>query len=50
MVKNKFGGNRHKKMASKDVKMVHTRKQDLLKKKVKYMPKYLKCMAVVMHY
>ena len=31
MVKNKFGGNRHKKMASKDVKMVHTRKTRYIK-------------------
>ena len=31
MVKNKFGGNRHKKMASKDVKMVHTRKTRFVK-------------------
>ena len=48
MVKNKFGGNRHKKMASKDVKMVHTRKQDLLEEGEIYaVPKMV---AVVMHY
>tara|TARA_B100001559_G_scaffold260036_1_gene224781 strand:+ start:435 stop:980 length:546 start_codon:yes stop_codon:yes gene_type:complete len=31
MVKNKFGGNRHKKMASKDAKVVHTRKTRFVK-------------------
>tara|TARA_A100001011_G_scaffold399833_1_gene510443 strand:+ start:734 stop:1255 length:522 start_codon:yes stop_codon:yes gene_type:complete len=33
MVKNKFGGNRHKKMASKDTKVVHTRKTRFVKEK-----------------
>tara|TARA_B100001093_G_scaffold513016_1_gene584056 strand:- start:1685 stop:2245 length:561 start_codon:yes stop_codon:yes gene_type:complete len=31
MVKNKFGGNRHKKMASKDAKLVHSRKTRFVK-------------------
>ncbi len=31
MVKNKFGGNRHKKMASKDVKIISTRKTRFVK-------------------
>lgn len=31
MVKNKFGGNRHKKMASKDTKVMHTRKTRFVK-------------------
>jgi initiation factor 1A len=31
MVKNKFGGNRHKKMASKDAKVVHSRKTRFVK-------------------
>ena len=31
MVKNKFGGNRHKKMASKDTKVVHTRRTRFVK-------------------
>ena len=31
MVKNKFGGNRHKKMASKDAKLVQSRKTRFIK-------------------